>query len=94
MLSLADPEKYYQVFLSQGLGAGLGVGLLYVPSLAVQAHHWRRRRALAMGTTISGAFGKPYWTYASVTKPNRSLHWRHHLSHNAQSTPLSPGRTL
>ncbi|KZV75730.1 MFS general substrate transporter [Peniophora sp. CONT] len=55
MLSLADPRSYYQVFLSQGLGAGLGVGLLYVPALAVQAHHWRRRRTLAMGITISGA---------------------------------------
>ena len=59
MLSLANPQKYYQVFLSQGLGAGLGAGFLYVPALAVQAHHWRRRRALAMGTTISGAFDKP-----------------------------------
>ncbi|VDC06026.1 unnamed protein product [Peniophora sp. CBMAI 1063] len=55
MLSLAHPDKYYQVFLSQGLGVGLGAGLLYVPALAVQAHHWRRRRALAMGITITGS---------------------------------------
>ncbi|KAI0031761.1 major facilitator superfamily domain-containing protein [Vararia minispora EC-137] len=55
MLSLAHPDRYYQIFLSQGLGMGIGAGLIYVPALAVQAHHWRRRRPLAMGLAITGS---------------------------------------
>ncbi|KAH7890615.1 MFS general substrate transporter [Phlebopus sp. FC_14] len=53
MVSLAHPDKYYQVYLSQGLGLGIGAGLLYVPAVAVQAHHWRKRRAFAMGVVVS-----------------------------------------
>jgi len=49
MLSLAQPDHYYQIFLSQGVGMGIGSGLIYLPAIAVQAHHWRARRALAMG---------------------------------------------
>jgi hypothetical protein len=33
---------------------GIAAGLLYVPSVAVQAHHWRKRRALAMGIVATG----------------------------------------
>lgn len=54
MLSLVDTSKYYQIFLSQGLGIGLGSGLIFVPALSVQAHHWKKRRALAMGIVLSG----------------------------------------
>ncbi|KAI0043848.1 MFS general substrate transporter [Auriscalpium vulgare] len=54
MLSFARPESYYQLFLSQGVGMGIGAGLVYVPSLAVQAQHWRARRSLAMGIVSSG----------------------------------------
>ncbi|OBZ76523.1 hypothetical protein A0H81_03492 [Grifola frondosa] len=42
MLSLADTTKYYQIILSQGIGFGLGAGLIYVPALTVQAHHWKK----------------------------------------------------
>ncbi|KAI0057035.1 MFS general substrate transporter [Artomyces pyxidatus] len=55
MVSLAHPDKYYQIFLSQGVGMGIGAGLLYVPAMAVQAHHWRTKRALAMGVVITGS---------------------------------------
>ncbi|KAI0057037.1 MFS general substrate transporter [Artomyces pyxidatus] len=55
MVSIAHPDKYYQIFLSQGVGMGIGAGLLYIPAMAVQAHHWRARRALAMGAVITGS---------------------------------------
>ncbi|CAA7270140.1 unnamed protein product [Cyclocybe aegerita] len=55
MVSLCDPQKYYQLYLAQGLGMGIGSGLLYVPALAVQSHHWRARRAFAMGIVASGS---------------------------------------
>lgn len=54
MLSLADPTKYYQVVLSQGIGVGIALGLLLVPAYSIQAHHWKRRRALAMGAVSLG----------------------------------------
>ncbi|PCH43672.1 MFS general substrate transporter [Wolfiporia cocos MD-104 SS10] len=54
MLSLADPSKYYQLILSQGVGLGLGSGLLLVPAQSVQAHHWKKHRAFAMGIVASG----------------------------------------
>lgn len=34
---------------------GLGIGLTFLPSLSVVGHHFRRRRALAVGIVISGA---------------------------------------
>ena len=54
MLSLADPTKYYQLLLSQGIGVGIGSGLLLVPALSIQSHHWRRRRSLVMGIVLCG----------------------------------------
>ncbi|KAI0045840.1 MFS general substrate transporter [Auriscalpium vulgare] len=55
MLSFIKPEQYYQVFLTQGVGMGAGIGILYVPASAVVSHHFRSRRALAMGLVDSGA---------------------------------------
>jgi MFS family permease len=55
MLSLAKQDHYYQVFLAQGLGAGLGGGICYVPSVAIVSHYFQRRRALAMTIVASGA---------------------------------------
>ena len=43
------------MFLAQGVGVGLGVGMLFLPSLSIVAHHFRNRRALATGIAVSGA---------------------------------------
>ncbi|KAH9918663.1 major facilitator superfamily domain-containing protein [Fomitopsis serialis] len=55
MVSLAHVSSYYQMYLSLGIGMGLGSGLLYVPAVAIQAHYWKERRALAMGAVITGS---------------------------------------
>ncbi|CCM05103.1 uncharacterized protein FIBRA_07310 [Fibroporia radiculosa] len=55
MLSLADPSSYYQLLLSQGIGMGLAGGLLLTPSLAIQSHYWKKRRAMALGIVQSGS---------------------------------------
>jgi MFS family permease len=39
---------------STGLGAGIGMGLLFLPGLAMLPHWFRRRRALALGIAVSG----------------------------------------
>lgn len=54
MLSLAKPHNYYQVFLSQAIGMGLGMGLVIVPAVSIPAHYFRRRRLLAMGFIFAG----------------------------------------
>ncbi|KAH0583478.1 Riboflavin transporter MCH5 [Termitomyces sp. J132] len=55
MLSLARPDHYYQVFLAQSLGAGLGGGLTYVPSVAIVSQYFTTKQALAMTIVASGA---------------------------------------
>ncbi|KAG2039748.1 major facilitator superfamily domain-containing protein [Suillus americanus] len=55
MLSLAKPDQYYQIFLAQGLGSGIALGLLYVPSLAVVTHYFKRKRTLVMTFIILGS---------------------------------------
>lgn len=54
MLSFAKPHNFYQVFLAQGLGVGLGMGLIYVPSISICFHYFKRRRAQAVGTASLG----------------------------------------
>jgi len=55
MLSFAQPQQFYQVFLTQGVGVGISVGFLALPAVSVISHHFERKRALAMGIAISGS---------------------------------------
>jgi len=54
MLSLAQPQHYYQVFLSQAIGMGIGMGLVIVPAVSLPSQYFRRRRILAMGLVYAG----------------------------------------
>lgn len=42
-----------QVFLAQAIGMGLGQSLLFLPSLSIIGHYFKRRRALATGVAVS-----------------------------------------
>ncbi|KAJ6567057.1 major facilitator superfamily domain-containing protein [Mycena capillaripes] len=55
MLSLAKPFQYYQIFISQGLGMGTGLGLTFVPAVSITADHFAKRRSLATGVVLSGS---------------------------------------
>ncbi|KAJ7288634.1 MFS general substrate transporter [Mycena rebaudengoi] len=55
MLSLCKPQQFYQIFLAQGLGAGLAAGTVYIPSVAVVSHYFQKRRAFAMSIVASGS---------------------------------------
>ncbi|KAJ7729146.1 MFS general substrate transporter [Mycena metata] len=73
MLSLCQRQKLYQIFLAQGIGAGLGAGLTYIPSVAVVSHYFRQRRALAMSIVASGS------SFGAIIHPimlNNTLHSR------------------
>ncbi|KZT61355.1 MFS general substrate transporter [Calocera cornea HHB12733] len=54
-LSAAEPDAYWQVFLAQAVGQGVGLGLLYLPSVAVVGHHFLKRRSIAMGIAATGS---------------------------------------
>lgn len=41
--------------LSQGVGAGLGEGLIYIPSVAIISQYFKQRRALTMTIVASGS---------------------------------------
>ncbi|KAJ6533336.1 major facilitator superfamily domain-containing protein [Mycena vulgaris] len=55
MLSLCKREQFYQIFLAQALGMGLGAGIVYIPSVAVVSHYFKTRRALAMTFVAAGS---------------------------------------
>ncbi|KAK0385226.1 hypothetical protein NLU13_7703 [Sarocladium strictum] len=52
MVSLTD--KYYQVFLAQGLCIGLGTGMIFLPSFAIVSTYFTSKRAAAIGIVASG----------------------------------------
>ncbi|KAJ7115568.1 major facilitator superfamily domain-containing protein [Mycena crocata] len=55
LLSLTQPGQFYQVFLAQAVGMGTFPALILLPSFTIVSHHFKRRRALAMGIVTSGA---------------------------------------
>ncbi|KAF7319578.1 MFS general substrate transporter [Mycena chlorophos] len=55
MLSVCQPNHYYQVFLSQGVGMGIGMGLLFVPAVSLPSHYFRAKRSLVMGLVFAGS---------------------------------------
>ncbi|KAJ7140842.1 major facilitator superfamily domain-containing protein [Mycena epipterygia] len=46
--------QFYQFLLSQGLGVGIAMGLLYAPSGSTIAHHFQKYEILAYGIMASG----------------------------------------
>ncbi|KAJ6532426.1 major facilitator superfamily domain-containing protein [Mycena capillaripes] len=71
MLSLCQRQQLYQMFLAQGVGMGLGAGLVYIPSMAVVSHYFQKRRALAMTIVASGS------SFGAIINPimlNNTLH--------------------
>ncbi|KAJ7452187.1 major facilitator superfamily domain-containing protein [Mycena galericulata] len=55
LLSLTHAGQFYQVFLAQAVGMGIFPALIFLPSFTIVSHHFKRRRALAMGIVTSGA---------------------------------------
>ncbi|KAI1801035.1 MFS general substrate transporter [Daldinia bambusicola] len=52
MSSLAT--EYWQIFLSQGVCTGLGLGLMYMPTITIVASYFKKRRALALALSTAG----------------------------------------
>lgn len=55
----------WQLFLSQGVLVGLGVGFIYIPSLPILSQWFESRRSLANGISSSGSgFGGALFTWS------------------------------
>ncbi|KAF5316574.1 hypothetical protein D9619_006464 [Psilocybe cf. subviscida] len=63
MLSLAQKQQFYQIFLAQGLGVGIALGLLYTTSSSAVSQHFRKKRGFAMAIiTTGGASGGAFFS--------------------------------
>ncbi|KAE8308728.1 major facilitator superfamily domain-containing protein [Aspergillus transmontanensis] len=47
--------KYWQLFLAQGVGQGIGCGLMFCPTIALVPTYFTKRRSIAMGIVASGS---------------------------------------
>lgn len=47
--------QYWQFFLAQGIGQGIGCGLMFCPTLALLPTYFTKKRALAIGMAASGS---------------------------------------
>lgn len=54
-LTASFATEYWQLFLSQGVCIGLGMGCLFCPVMAVLSTYFQRKRNLAIGIAISGS---------------------------------------
>jgi MFS family permease len=55
LLSFVDPGSFMHLFLIQGVGMGLGLGMIFLPTATVCMHHFKKRRAFITGIVLSGA---------------------------------------
>lgn len=46
--------QYYQLFLSQGICIGLGMGMLYIPAVSVPASYFESKKAIVLAIATSG----------------------------------------
>ena len=53
MTSIAT--QYWQIFLAQALGFGLGISLCFYPTMGATNHFWFKRRGLAISIVVSGS---------------------------------------
>ena len=52
MTSLAS--TYYQILLAQGICTGIGMGIMFMPTISIVSSHFYKRRGLALALAASG----------------------------------------
>jgi hypothetical protein len=53
MTSLA--KEFWQTMLAQGVGIGIGTGLIFLPALSIVSQFFLKRRSLALGIVTTGS---------------------------------------
>ncbi|KAI5782910.1 major facilitator superfamily domain-containing protein [Pyronema domesticum] len=54
LISASFTMNYYVLLFTQGIIAGLGLGLIFTPSVTIVTTYFQRRRALALGIATTG----------------------------------------
>jgi len=77
MTSLA--EEFWQTMLAQGIGLGIGTGLIFLPALSVVSQFFLKRRSLGLGITTTGSSigGESITELARTSLTNRHLFTNH-----------------
>jgi nitrate/nitrite transporter NarK len=55
MMMLSLCERYWEVFLAQGVVAGVGCGLVFIPSVAILPTYFDTKKGLVNGIASSGS---------------------------------------
>ncbi|TDZ38404.1 Aspyridones efflux protein apdF [Colletotrichum trifolii] len=76
-LTASFATEYWQLFLSQGVCVGMGMGGLFCPVMAVLSTYFKQRRNLAIGIAISGSAtgGMVYPIMARQLLPKLGFGW-------------------
>ena len=69
-----------KLFICQGLGLGIAVGIMYIPALGIISHYFQRRRALALGVATSVGCHPSLFMLTLITEPGLCL-WRSDSPH-------------
>jgi MFS family permease len=77
LIGASFADKIWQLFLSQGLCFGWGMGFLFVGSVGIVPQWFKARRSLAngIGTAGSGLFGMVYSLATEAMIQNLGLSW-------------------
>ena len=73
-----------KLFLCQGLGIGMAVGITYIPALGILSHYFQRRRALALGIATSVGCHPLLFMFTLITELGLCF-WRSDSPHYAES---------
>lgn len=55
MMMTSTSKQYYQIMLAQGVCTGLGMGTIFIQSVAILPAYFAKRRALATGISVCGS---------------------------------------
>jgi MFS family permease len=70
MLMTSISTKYYQIFLAQGVCVGIGGGFLFIPSVAIIAMYFHKKRSFAIGLAASGSSIGENYHFRQIFSPN------------------------
>jgi MFS family permease len=81
-ISASFSHRIWQLYLSQGVLVGLGVGFTYIPSIAIISQWFHKRRSLANGISAagSGIGGLIFSFMTEAVIRNISLAWSFRLT--------------
>jgi len=78
MMMTSISTEYYQIFLAQGVCVGLGSGCLFIPSVAIVATYFSKKRSFAVGLAASGSsLGRNLIIFIFAVFHNHSARRRH-----------------